>query len=145
MALFCSVLSGKLRLSMQACRSEWGGGGEGGGGEGGGGEGEGGGGEGEGGGGEGGGGDGEGGGGEGGGEGGGGLGGGLGHDRAGSRAKVTPLTVHGLARELEVLKLGPKKRQLPSTGTTLRLRPNEHVEWLPPVPQIAANGGVAAR
>ena len=88
---------------------------------------------------------GEGGGGEGGGEGGGGLGGGLGHDRAGSRAKVTPLTVHGLARVLEVLKFGPKKRQLPSTGTTLRLRPNEHVEWLPPVPQIAANGGVAAR
>ena len=88
---------------------------------------------------------GEGGGGEGGGEGGGGLGGGLGHDRAGSRAKVTPLTVHRLARVLEVLKLGPKKRQLPSTGTTLRLRPNAHVEWLPPVPQIAANGGVAAR
>ena len=88
---------------------------------------------------------GEGGGGEGGGEGGGGLGGGLGHDRAGSRAKVTPLTVHGLARVLEVLKFGPKKRQLPSTGTTLRLRPNLHVEWLPPVPQIAANGGVAAR
>ena len=108
------------------------GGGEGGGGEGGG----------EGGGGEGG---GEGGGGEGGGEGGGGLGGGLGHDRAGSRAKVTPLTVHGLARVLEVLKLGPKKRQLPSTGTTLRLRPKAHVEWLPPVPQVAANGGFAAR
>ena len=55
------------------------------------------------------------------------------------------MTVHGLARVLEVLKLGPKKRQLPSTGTTLRLRPKEHVEWLPPVPQIAANGGVAAR
>ena len=58
---------------------------------------------------------------------------------------MTPLTVHGLVRVEVRSKLGPKKRQAPNTGDEVRSRPNAHVEWLPPVPQMAANGGVLAR